>query len=107
VLSATSPTKLVEYLALGRPVVATDHPEQRRVLAESGAGICVPFDEKELAEAILELLAHPEAAEDMGARGRAWVEANRSYSIIADRLDAVYRQLAGLPAARRPPPVMP
>lgn len=40
VLLATSPTKLVEYMALGRPVVATEYPEQRQLLDDSGAGIC-------------------------------------------------------------------
>jgi len=44
ILQSASPTKLVEYL---RPAtrVANDHPEQRRVIEDSGAGICTPYDE--------------------------------------------------------------
>ena len=38
VLRSTSPTKLVEYMAMGKAVVANDHPEQKRVIEESGAG---------------------------------------------------------------------
>ena len=45
ILNSTSPTKLIEYMALGRPVVANDHPEQRLVLEQSRAGLCVPYDE--------------------------------------------------------------
>jgi glycosyltransferase involved in cell wall biosynthesis len=33
-----TPTKLVEYLAMGRPVVANDHPDQREVLEASSTG---------------------------------------------------------------------
>jgi hypothetical protein len=40
-LNPASPTKLVEYMALGKAVVANDHPDQRMVLEQSGAGICV------------------------------------------------------------------
>ncbi len=42
ILRAASPTKLVEYMAMGKAVVANDHPEQKRVIEESGAGYCVP-----------------------------------------------------------------
>src|SRR6202034_1202523 len=41
VLQSTSPTKLVEYLAVGKAVLPNDHPQQRRVIEESGGGICV------------------------------------------------------------------
>ncbi len=50
------PDQLVEYMAAGKPVVANDHPEQKRVIEESGAGICVAYDEDAFAAAILSLL---------------------------------------------------
>jgi glycosyltransferase involved in cell wall biosynthesis len=88
ILNSTSPTKLVEYMALGRPVVANDHPEQRLVLAESGAGICVGWDEEEFAHACIALLEDPERCRAMGVRGRAWVAENRTYTAIADEVEA-------------------
>lgn len=93
VLRSTSPTKLVEYMALGRPVVANDHPEQSAILSESGAGLCVPWGVESFAEAILELLADPERAQAMGARGPAWVAANRTYDKLAAQVYARYRSL--------------
>ncbi len=95
VLRSTSPTKINEYLALGRPVVANDHPEQRTVLAESGAGYCVEWGSMHFAEAILKLLDDPAAAEAMGTRGPAWVAAHRTYDRIADRIMGKYLEIVG------------
>lgn len=83
ILNSTSPTKLIEYMAMGKAVVANEHPEQQTVLAESGAGLCVPYEEGAFSEAILYLLDHPQEAEEMGKRGRAYVESRRDYEIIA------------------------
>ncbi len=95
VLNSTSPTKIIEYMALGRAVVANDHPEQRIILSESGGGICVPYDEKAFAGAILELLHEPDKAAKMGAMGREYVLKNRNYRIIADMLEKEYYSIMG------------
>nr|WP_320016111.1 glycosyltransferase family 4 protein [uncultured Desulfobacter sp.] len=87
ILDMGSPTKLIEYMAMGKAVVANDNPEQRRVIQESGAGLCVPYDEKRFADAIVILLNNPEKAFDMGVKGRKYVEENRSYSAIADLVE--------------------
>jgi glycosyltransferase involved in cell wall biosynthesis len=90
ILQSTSPTKLVEYMAMGKAVVANDHPEQKRVIEESGAGYCVPYEEHPFAEAIVKLLKDPEAAQSMGQRGRRYVLEHRTYGTIAA---AVEKQL--------------
>ena len=93
ILNSTSPTKLVEYMAVGRPVVANDHPEQQRVISKSGGGVCVPYSEKDFADAIIELLNHPEVAERMGEMGAKYVRKERTYSSIADRVEEQYSSL--------------
>lgn len=93
ILNSTSPTKLVEYMALSKPVVANDHPEQSLLIEESGGGICVPYEETEFAEAICYLLQTPAIAEQMGAMGRRYVRTNRTYTRIADVVEATYRDL--------------
>ena len=81
------PTKLIEYMAMGKAVVANDHPEQSLVISESEAGICVPYEEDAFAQAILHLLNHPEEVKEMGIRGREYVEKHRSYEQIADLVE--------------------
>lgn len=93
ILSSTSPTKLVEYLALGRPVVCNNHPEQSRIIEESGAGLCVEWSASSFAEAVLYLLTHAEQAEAMGVKGPAWVKENRTYPIISNQVWNKYQLL--------------
>jgi len=89
----SSPTKAVEYLALGIPCVCNDIPDQKYVIEASGGGVCVPMEAHLFADACLQLLREPEAAAAAGARGRAWVKDNRSYDAIAANVAAVYRRL--------------
>lgn len=92
----SSSIKLVEYMAMARPVVANEEiPEQKTVIAASGAGVLVPFTPEDFARAILELLDNPQAAFEMGQRGRRWVVEHRSYEVLARRLEARFRELAG------------
>jgi len=87
ILRSTSPTKLVEYMALGKAVVANDHPEQKRLIEESGGGLCVAYDEQAFADAIVTLLQNPKTAQFMGERGRRYAIEHRSYAVIADAVE--------------------
>ena len=94
VLRVASPTKLVEYMALGKPVVANDHPEQKRLLQAGGAGYCVPYEERAFADAAVKLLQNPREARLMGLQGRAYVLEHRTYAVIADEVEkTLYRVL--------------
>jgi glycosyltransferase involved in cell wall biosynthesis len=95
VLRSASPTKLIEYMAMGKAVVANDHPEQRRVIEASGAGYCVPYEEKAFAAAVVALLQDPEAAMAMGQRGRRYAVEHRAYTVIADRVEERLLAVAG------------
>lgn len=85
------PNKLFEDLAMGIPVVATDLPEVRRVLEETGSGRLVPadLDPAVLAEAIMAAL------EDPGLRQRAR-DASTSHTWVQEQqvLQAAYDDLA-------------
>ena len=82
-----------EYMAIGKPVVANDHPEQKLVLSESHGGICVPYDEFEFSSAIITLLNDPALAREMGISGRNYVLENRVYSKIADNVEKQYKKI--------------
>ena len=88
-----TPTKLVEYLAMGRPVVANDHPDQREVLEASGAGLISDLSPEGFAEAIAVLLSDKAAAEFMAMRGPPWIAQHRSYAVHADLISSVYSKL--------------
>jgi len=93
VQQVATPTKLVEYLAIGRPVVATVHYDQSEVIRQSGGGIVTAFSGEAMAEGVARLFDDPEQAEAMGARGPLWVKANRDYAHLADLVEAVYADL--------------
>lgn len=90
---SASPTKAIEYLALGLPVVCNDQPDQERVIRESGAGVCADLTPEGFASSIMYLLDDPEQARLMGSRGRAWVERNRSYRHLAATVTDVLSSL--------------
>jgi glycosyltransferase involved in cell wall biosynthesis len=99
----SSPTKLVEYLALSLPVVASEHPEQRFVLHMSGAGVCAPWGGRYFARSVRWLLRRSrQERAAMGAGGRLWIEEHRTYARIADNLERKYAELLprSLPACR-------
>ncbi|MBK8161630.1 MAG: glycosyltransferase family 4 protein [Gammaproteobacteria bacterium] len=70
ILNSTSPTKLIEYMAMGKAVVGNDHPEQSLVINESGAGYCSPWSEAEFSAAIIRILDNPSLAREMGQKAR-------------------------------------
>jgi glycosyltransferase involved in cell wall biosynthesis len=104
ILNSTSPTKLVEYMALGKAVVANDHPEQRLVLEQSGGGLCVPWDEDQFAAAVVRLLRSPAEAAQMGERGRSYALEHRSYQKIADVVEDALSKLSLRPGRLKTAP---
>ncbi len=93
ILNSTSPTKLIEYMSMGKPVVANDHPEQSLVIKESGGGICVKYDYSEFADAVIYLLRNADISKKMGVQGREYVVKRRSYTAIAFYVDEIYQQI--------------
>jgi glycosyltransferase involved in cell wall biosynthesis len=97
ILRSTSPTKLVEYMALGKPVVGNDHPEQSQVLRQSGAGLVCAWDARDLANALVTLLLKPALCRQMGEAGRRYVERHRTHlaltDLVLDRYHTTLREL--------------
>jgi glycosyltransferase involved in cell wall biosynthesis len=94
IFRVASPTKLVEYLALGLPVVANMHPEQRLILRQSRAGLCVPWSARHFARAVRWLMLRKGTQLDrMRENGRRWVKEHRTYSRIADEVEQKYLAL--------------
>jgi glycosyltransferase involved in cell wall biosynthesis len=56
----TSPLKLFEYMAAGKPIVASDLPSIREIVDETTAVFVTPDDPKSLAEGIQKVLSDPD-----------------------------------------------
>jgi glycosyltransferase involved in cell wall biosynthesis len=103
VLDTSSPTKAIEYMALGVPVVCNDNPDQKLVIEGSGAGICVRLDAAEFADAVISLLQDDTRRLDMGRRGPAYVQAHRSYARLAKDVASVYEKVCSVALAAELP----
>lgn len=99
VLSSRSegmPNAVLEYMAAGLPVVATDLPGIRLALGEDAARWLVPEgDAAALAARLLELLADEKLREECGRRNRARAEKEFSVEALADRTLAALREHLG------------
>lgn len=89
----SSPTKALEYLAMGLPCVANDIPDQQYALETSGGGLCVPMEVQAFTDAIAQLLQNPEQAKAMGRLGPEFIQRERSYDVLSDRVLQVLRRL--------------
>ena len=90
----TIPTKLLEYMAVGIPFVASDFGPWRKLAGGHQAGIFVnPLDTNEIAQAIERILSHPQEAQEMGERGRAAANKYFNWQREYETLSSSYNQL--------------
>lgn len=89
------PLKVFDYLAAGRPIVATDIPAHRSVLDEDRALLTGSWS-PEIARGIVRLLRDPELASRLAANGQAyaaehfgWFEFVRSVRDLYEEVDGV------------------
>ena len=88
-----SPLKLFEYMALAKPIVASDLPVLREVLSDGENGrLAQPDDPDDWERMIADLLADPDGAAAMGARAREEIEKKYSWR---RRARAIARTLDG------------
>lgn len=96
------PSKLIDYMAAGRPVLLSAAGEPAALLERAGAGVAVaPEDPQALADAARWLSEHPDEAAEMARRGRSFA-ATWLRSQQARRLEAI---LTGLACRRAAPAV--
>jgi glycosyltransferase involved in cell wall biosynthesis len=89
--------KVLEALAMGRPVVATPLAVEGLV-ATAGEDLVVASGADGVADAVADLLADEPRADAIAAAGRRLVERRYSWRAAADRYAALYAELA---ASRR------
>jgi colanic acid biosynthesis glycosyl transferase WcaI len=89
-------TKVLEYMAAGRPVVAAAYGWTAEVVEDAEAGvICPPEQPEALAEAIAGLTADPGRARALGLNGRRYVEANLTRRVAVERIERALHSMSG------------
>ena len=91
--SVSVPSKTYSILAAGRPICAAidSDTEVPRILAAANAGVCVEPDNQEaFVSAVTAMISDRKSLEEMGARGRKWVEGHASAQSVAQRYEALY-----------------
>lgn len=85
-----SPTKSLEALGAGVPVVGSAEVEEhQRMLTEVGGGIAVPFNADAFARALASLLSNDDERRRRGEAGRSWAMNYRSYARLARYLESI------------------
>lgn len=84
------PLKLNEYMAAGRPVVATTVGDVARVLQEHEIGLLVRDEPEELAQATIRLLEDPASRDRLGRNARRVAEEVFDWALLTERLESFY-----------------
>ncbi|KUZ85597.1 glycosyl transferase [Burkholderia ubonensis] len=92
------PRTLMEASAMGRPIVATDVPGCRDVVADGDTGLlCRVRDSASLAERVMQMIAlGPDGRAAMGRRGRQKVVAEFDEQKVVERYTITIRALTGV-----------
>jgi len=98
VLASTSPEPfgrvLIEAMAAGKPVVATDAGAVREIMTDGVHGLLVPQgDVQALARAIVDVLTDRDLAAAMGQEGQRRATERFGVQQYVDGVEAVYRDL--------------
>jgi glycosyltransferase involved in cell wall biosynthesis len=88
------PTKIFEYMYSQTPVLATDAKAIRPYVTKEVGRLVSQTDPSEQADTVLELHSNPDEIEQMGKRGREYVEQKYNWENEAKRLDSIYRSLS-------------
>jgi colanic acid biosynthesis glycosyl transferase WcaI len=97
VTDSAAPSKLLSYMASGKPIVATvnESSEAAHLIREAQCGVVVPPERPDrLAEALRDLQRHPEVHAALGAAGRRHVSAHFDRAAILDRWSALLAEVS-------------
>ena len=89
---------LMEAMACGVPVVQPRVGAFPEIVETTGGGLIVDADPRALADGFAALKRNPDLAESLGDAGAKGVREHYSVERMADQVEAVYRELAGVRA---------
>lgn len=98
--------KIMEYMSLGKPIVAFDLPEHR-FTARGAAVYVTPNDEQAFARALAQLMDDPDRRMALGTTGSGRIKTQLAWEYSVPNLLSVYRAVlpeAKIPQAETPEP---
>jgi lipopolysaccharide/colanic/teichoic acid biosynthesis glycosyltransferase/glycosyltransferase involved in cell wall biosynthesis len=88
------PRTIIEAMASGKPVIATNIRGCREEVAHGSTGLVVPVnDSQALAQAIIQILANPEEGHRMGAEGRLRANTLFREQAVLDKQVQIYADI--------------
>jgi glycosyltransferase involved in cell wall biosynthesis len=90
---ANLPLKVLEYMATGKPVIATDCPAHRSVLNDDSAMLVAQRPEA-ISEAIIRLHANPRNARAIGLRAQAYAIERLGWNRFVEDVSQMYELVA-------------
>ena len=96
IAGGNTPLKLLDYLKIGRAIVACDNPANRLILDDANARLVAP-DPAAFGDGIAALAADRPQRERLGAAGHQLYLSTYNYAQYKQRLADTYRQLLAAP----------
>lgn len=101
VCELVSPLKPFEAMAMGKAVVASDVRALAEIIDDGVNGLLhTKGDVGDLTRVIETLLDNPALVAQLGETSRKWVETERDWSSLADRVSSIYEELSMNPSSR-------
>jgi glycosyltransferase involved in cell wall biosynthesis len=88
------PNAVMEYMALSKPVIATDSGGTSELVLETVSGFLVDRDIDLIAENIIQLLDNPSLRKQMGINGRVIIENKFTISKMGAEFVKQYKELS-------------
>ena len=90
-----TPGKVINALALGRPVVTSKGVQVADMVREAGCGLIAAHTKKAMTEAVMMARADPKALAEMGRKGKVLYARDYSWNASKDALLKAYQALVG------------
>jgi glycosyltransferase involved in cell wall biosynthesis len=88
-----TPGKIINALAVGRPMVTTKGLNIAKKVEDAGCGITIPYSKSAFVEAVLKAAADPRTLTSMGRKGRELYDKEYSWTRSKNELLKVYEAL--------------
>jgi len=92
---ASTPVKILDAMACGKPVVTSQGLDISKKVEEVGCGFVIPYDGKAFRETVLKAASSPKMLEQMGRKGLEYYEKELSWERSRDELLKAYKALVG------------